>query len=372
MKVPFIDMQARHAPLRDEILRAIAAVIDSGNFTGESAVEGFEDEFAAYCGVRHAVAVGNGTEALWLALTAMGIGPGDEVITVPMTFMATIEAIRLSGATPVFADIDAHSYTLNPAALAAAFTPRTRAIVPVHLFGQIAAMEPILAFAAKHGLAVIEDAAQAHGAQFGGRMAGAFGHAGCFSFYPAKNLGAMGEAGAIITDDGGLATRLRTLRNHGQTHKNHHTVMGWNCRMDAIQAAVLRVKLRHLDGDNHRRRLHARAYATALAGLPGLTLPAAAEPLAHVHHIHAVRVPERDHVIQCLTRHGIGCAIHYPVPAHLQGACADLACRPGDFPVAETCAHEFLSLPMYPELQAVQLDHVVRAMEAALDNRVAA
>ncbi len=365
-------MRARHAPLRDEFLQAIAGVIDSGNFTGDAAVEEFEDEFAAHCGARHAVAVGNGTEALWLVLTAMGIGPGDEVITVPMTFMATVEAIRLTGATPVFVDIDSHSYTLDPAALAAALTPRTRAIVPVHLFGQLAAMEPILAFAARHGLAVVEDAAQAHGAQAGPCRAGALGHAGCFSFYPAKNLGAMGEAGAIVTSDSGLAARLRALRNHGQTRKHHHAVMGWNCRMDGIQAAVLRVKLRHLDRENDQRRGHARAYAIGLANLPGLQLPAVPDPQRHVHHIHAVRVTGRDRVMESLTKRGIGCAIHYPVPAHLQGACADLGHTAGAFPVAEACAREFLSLPMYPELKPAQIDHVVRALHEALGHLAAA
>ena len=372
MKVPFFDMQARHAALRDEILRAIAGVIDSGNFTGDAAVQEFEAEFAAYCGADHAVATGNGTEALWLALTAMGIGPGDEVITVPMTFMATIEAIRQTGATPVFVDIDARTYTLDPAALGAALTPRTRAIVPVHLFGQLAAMKPILAFAAKHGLAVVEDAAQAHGAQAGPRRAGALGDAGCFSFYPAKNLGAMGEAGAIVTSDAGLAARLRALRNHGQSHKNHHTVMGWNCRMDAIQAEVLRIKLRHLDAENQLRREHAQRYAASLVELPGLLPPAVGEPAGHVHHIHAVRVRGRDQVMAALAGHGIGCAIHYPVPAHLQAACADLGYQPGAFPVAEACAREFLSLPIYPELTSAQIDHVVRALHAALGSRAAA
>jgi len=364
--IPFLDMKARNAPLRQEFLQAIAEVIDSGDFSGGAPVAAFEHDFAAYCGTAHAVAVGNGTEALWLALLGMGIGPGDEVITVPMTFIATAEAILMAGAKPVFVDIDERTYTMDPAALEDALTPRTKAIIPVHLFGQTAEMEPILGFARKHGLRVIEDAAQAHGAEYRNQRAGTLGDAGCFSFYPGKNLGAFGEGGAIVTADAGLADRLRILRNHGQSRKNHHPVMGWNSRMDSIQAAILRIKLRHLDAENEARRHHARAYDAAFAGVPGVVIPHCAPGRVHVHHLYAIRVKERDRLQEALAANGIQCGVHYPVPVHLQPACAGMGFRPGDFPVSERCGAEFLSLPMFPELTPPQIGCVVQAVEEAL------
>src|SRR6267143_68860 len=251
MKVPFLDLKSHHAPLRHELERSIAEVIDSGIFAGGPAVVGFENAFAKFCHCDHAVGLGSGTEAVWLALIACGVGPGDEVITVPSTFMATAEAITYCGATPVFVDVDERTYTMDTGALNNALTSRTKAIVPVHLFGQVADMDPILKFGKQHGLAVIEDAAQAHGAEYMNRRAGAMGKIGCFSFYPGKNLGALGEAGAIVTNDLELADKIRVLRDHGQTRKYHHSMVGWNCRMDAIQGACLAIKLRHLDRCNH-------------------------------------------------------------------------------------------------------------------------
>src|SRR5436190_6255325 len=270
MKVPFLDLQAHHAPLRAEIDRAIAKVIDANAFAGGPFVADFEKEFAAYCGCEHAIGVGNGTDALWLALLACNIGAGDEVITVPSTFMATAEAITYCGAKPVFIDISEQSYTMDPSQLEGAITPRTKAIIPVHLFGQTADMDPILEFARARGLFVIEDAAQAHGAEYKGRKAGTLGNAGCFSFYPGKNLGAFGEAGAVVTNDSRINEKIRILRDHGQPQKYHHSMIGWNCRMDGIQGAVLQVKLKKLDRGNALRHQHALEYNSAFAEIEAI------------------------------------------------------------------------------------------------------
>ncbi len=366
MNVPFLDLAAQHAPLRSELDRVIAQVIDSGAFAGGPFVESFEDDFAAFCGCEHAIGVGNGTDALWLALLACGIGQGDEVITVPSTFIATTEAISFCGATPVFVDIDERTYTMDPAALESALTPRTKAIIPVHLFGQPADLEPILKFARLHGLRVIEDAAQAHGAEYKGRKAGSMGDAGCFSFYPGKNLGAFGEAGAVVTNDAELARKIRILRDHGQVRKYQHAVVGWNCRMDGIQAAVLQVKLRHLVRGNQKRRAHAATYDLAFAGMEGVSVPLEADYARHVYHIYAIRVQERDRVISALQDEGIGCGIHYPVPIHLQPAYQHLGYRPNAFPVSERTSAEFISLPMYPELSEHQMERVAEAVEKSL------
>jgi dTDP-4-amino-4,6-dideoxygalactose transaminase len=362
-KVPFLDLNAQHAPLRAEIDRAIGEVIDRSAFAGGSFVAEFEKEFAAYCGCRHAIGVGNGTDALWLALLALGVGPGDEVITVPATFMATAEAITYCGAKPVFVDIDERTYTMDPEQLAGAVTPNTKAIIPVHLFGQTADMDPILEFARERGLHVIEDAAQAHGAKYKGRTAGSMGIAGCFSFYPGKNLGAMGEAGAVVTNDEILQEKIRVLRDHGQVRKYHHTMIGWNGRMDGIQAAVLSVKLRHLSKGNELRRSHAAHYDRAFAGLDGVRTPFRAPYAEHVYHVYAIRMQERDEVMRQLADQGIACGIHYPVPVHLQEAYRFLGHQPGDFPNAERTASEFVSLPMYPELTAAQLGAVEQAVK---------
>jgi dTDP-4-amino-4,6-dideoxygalactose transaminase len=366
MNVPFLDLKAHHRPHRAELAAAIHEVIDAAAFAGGPFVSRFEADFARFCEVPHAVGVGSGTDALWLALTALGIGPGDEVITVPMTFIATAEAISRTGARPVFVDIEDTTYTMDPTLLARAVTPRTKAILPVHLFGQMADMTPILDFAWARGIAVIEDAAQAHGARYDGHPAGSLGNAGCFSFYPGKNLGAFGEAGAVVTRDAALADRIRVLLDHGQRRKYHHAALGWNCRMDGIQAAVLQVKLRHLEQNNERRRQHAEHYARVLAGVPRGVLPACGPGRTHVHHIFAIRVPDRIAFMRHLESRGIGCGIHYPVPVHLQEAYASLGHRRGSFPVAERCAAQFVSLPMYPELTADQIDAVAQAAAEAL------
>lgn len=365
MKVPFMDLQALHAPLRGDYLRAIEAVMDSGNFSGGPFVERFEEEFAAYCGTRHAVGVGSGTDALWLTLAAMGIGPGDEVITVPMTFAATVEAIRMAGAKPVFVDIDPVSYTMDPAAIANVLTPQTKALLPVHLFGQTADMAPILALARKHGLRVIEDAAQAHGAEYSGRKAGSLADAGCFSFFPAKNLGGFGEGGAVTTNDEGLARTLRMLRDHGQSEKYRHELCGWNSRMDGIQAAVLSLKLRDLDEGNQARERHALRYRRALAELTDVITPAAPDGGRHVYHIYAIQVRDRQKLTGFFERRQIGFGVHYPVPVHLQPAYRRLGHKPGDFPIAEQCAGHFVSLPMFPALTPEQISSVADAVKVA-------
>jgi dTDP-4-amino-4,6-dideoxygalactose transaminase len=365
-KVPFLDLEAHHSPLRAEFDEAIRAVIDQNAFAGGPVVSEFEGEFAAFCDSRFAIGLGSGTEALWLSLLACGIGSGDEVITVPSTFMATAEAITYAGATPVFVDVDDRTYTMDPAQLEQALTPRTKAIVPVHLFGQAADMDPILAFGRQHGLYVVEDAAQAHGTLYKGQKAGSIGDLGCFSFYPGKNLGAFGEAGAVVTNDQRLDEKIRILRDHGQVRKYHHTMVGWNCRMDGIQAAVLRVKLRHLDHNNQSRRRHAKQYNHSLAELEELTTPYEAAYGQHVYHIYAVRVSGRDEVMRSLEEKGIGCGIHYPVPVHLQKAYRGLGHAPGAFPVSERTATEFLSLPMFPELTEKQIQLVTDAVKEAI------
>jgi dTDP-4-amino-4,6-dideoxygalactose transaminase len=365
LRVPFLDLNAHHAALVNELTHAIREVIERSAFAGGPFVERFEQEFAAYCGSKYAIGVGNGTDALWLALLAFGIGEGDEVITVPNTFVATAEAIVCCKAQPVFADVDEITFTLNPAELEKCLTPRTKAIIPVHLFGQPADMGPILEFARAHGLFVIEDAAQAHGAEYKGRKAGTMGDAGCFSFYPGKNLGAFGEAGAVVTNDAEFAAKIRILRDHGQSRKYHHTLMGWNCRMDGIQGAVLSVKLRHLEQANLLRRQRASFYNEAFAGIDGVATPVEADYARHVYHIYAVRVRERDEVRRFLEAKGIGCGVHYPIPIHLQEAWRN-GHSEGAFPIAENLAKEFLSLPMFPELAEEQIEYVAHCVSEAV------
>jgi dTDP-4-amino-4,6-dideoxygalactose transaminase len=368
IKVPFLDLKSHHAPLRSEFNRAIQEVIDEGAFAGGPFVARFEADFAAYCDCPHAIGVGSGTEALWLSLLALGIGPGDEVITVPNTFMATAEAISYCGAKPVFADVDERTYTMDPAALEKAITPKTRAIIPVHIFGQPADMDPIMEVARRHGLFVVEDACQAHGAEYKGRKVGTLADAACFSFYPGKNLGAFGEAGAIVTDNPELQAQIRILREHGQIRKYHHTMIGWNCRMDGIQAAVLRIKLRHLEKGNELRRSHAAQYDRALSGIQGVVTPAHSAFVRHVYHVYAIRVRNRDEVMRVLTEQGIGSGVHYPVPVHLQEAYRRLGYVRGAFPIAEQCAAEFVSLPMFPELTPEQVEIVIQGVKEAVSS----
>jgi len=368
IRVPFLDLKAHHEPLKEEILVAIQEVIDCGAFAGGPFVARFEEDFAAYCRTQFAVGVGSGTEAIWLALLALGIGAGDEVITVPSTFLATAEAISFTGAKPVFVDVDERTYTMDPLLLERAITSRTRAVIPVHLFGQTSDMNPIMEIARRRGLYVIEDACQAHGAEYKGKKAGSIGDAGCFSFYPGKNLGAFGEAGAVVTNDRGLQEKIRVLRDHGQEKKYHHAVVGWNARMDGIQAAVLRVKLRGLDRGNAARRDHAGRYRQHLEGRDDLVTPYEAEYGSHVYHVYALRVKGRDQLLGVLAERGVSCGIHYPIPVHLQAAYSGLGLGRGSFRVAEQCAEEFLSLPMFPELTPDQIDLVASELKAHLNS----
>ncbi len=371
-QVPFLNLRAQHDPIRAELIAAFEQVLDSSAFAGGPLVAKFEEEFAAFCRARYSVGLGNGTDALWFALLALGVGPGDEVITVPATFMATAEAISFCGAKPVFVDIDETTYTMDPAQIEQAITPRTKAIVPVHLYGQMADMDPIMEVAHRRKLAVVEDACQAHGAEYKGRRAGTIGHAGCFSFYPGKNLGALGEAGGVVTNDRALAEKIKVLRDHGQETKYHHSVVGWNGRMDGIQAAALSIKLRRLEAGNAARRAHAKHYDQLLANLPGVSTPQVAPQNVPVYHIYPVRVQARDQVLGLLNQRGIGCGIHYPKPVHLQKAYAHLGYGPGSFPVSERCANEVLSLPMFPELTPDQVELAASELKAILAARVPA
>ncbi|MCX8022628.1 MAG: DegT/DnrJ/EryC1/StrS family aminotransferase [Syntrophorhabdaceae bacterium] len=366
MKVPFLDLKAQYETIKEEINIAIQDVIEHTAFAGGPYVSKFEEAFSEFCGSSYAIGVGSGTEALWFCLLGLGIGPGDEVITVPNTFIATAEAISFSGARPVFVDVDEKTYNMDPNLIESAITSKTKAIIPVHLFGQVADMEPIMAIAKKHGLYVVEDACQAHGAEYKGKKAGTFGVAGAFSFYPGKNLGAYGEAGAIVTDNLELADRIRVLRDHGQARKYYHNIIGWNGRMDGIQGAVLSVKLRYLTTWNDKRRKNAYLYNSMLKGIDGLVTPYEADYGKHVYHIYAIRVKERENVISKLAERGVSCGIHYPVPIHLQTAYSSLCLIEGRFPIAEKVTKEFVSLPMYPELTEEQIKHVVKELEGVL------
>lgn len=364
MRVPFLNLKAQYDVIKDEIDNAIRQVLDSCCFAGGPFVEKFEKEFAQFCGCEYAVGVGSGTEALWLSLLALGIGQGDDVITVPNTFIATAEAISLCGAKPVFVDIDEKTYNMDVFQLEHAITNDTKAIIPVHLFGQMADMDPIMDIAKKYGLFVIEDACQAHGAEYRGKKAGTFGDIGCFSFYPGKNLGAYGDAGALITDNLDLAMQARTLRDHGQIKKYHHDVIGWNSRMDGFQGAVLSAKLKYLAGWNEERRNNALLYNTLLQETSGAITPVEKNYAKHVFHIYAIRIKNRDELIEKLKKKDIYTAIHYPIPVHLQAAYHDLSENNGGLPKAEKCAKELLSLPMFPELSNEQIVYVAHEIKS--------
>jgi dTDP-4-amino-4,6-dideoxygalactose transaminase len=366
MQVPFVDLAAAHQGVRNDILAAWARLLDAGRFVGGEEVDAFEREFAAECGARHCVAVGSGTDALRCILLGMGIMPGDDVVTTPMTFIATAEAITQAGARPVFVDVHPVTRTMNPEHLEAAITPRTRCILPVHLYGQPADMRGILDVAERRGIPVVEDAAQAHLARFEGRMAGTIGHAGAFSFYPGKNLGACGEAGAVVTDDRELAATVRALRDHGQMKKHLHVVEGYNGRCDAMQAAALRVKLPGLAGANARRAEYAALYSALLAGVPGLQLPEVLPDRESAWHLYCVLVEQRGAVAEALRREGIGTAVHYPVPLHLMAPYAFLDHMRGDFPVAEHVADHALSLPLYPEIGEERVRHVATVLRRVM------
>jgi dTDP-4-amino-4,6-dideoxygalactose transaminase len=371
--VPFVDLAAQIAPSRADYLAAFARILDSGGFIGGPAVAEFEAAFAAYCGAPHAVAIRTGTDALILALRALGVGPGDEVITAANSFFATAEAISHAGATPVLADVDDATLLLDPAAAARRVTRRTRAIIPVHLFGQVADMAPLRALAAANRLHVLEDAAQAHGATRTGPggdawRAGAIAEIAAFSFYPTKNLGALGEGGAITTRDGELAERVRRLRDHGQAGRHDHVDIGYNARLDALQCACLSISLARLDAGNAARRAAAARYREQLAGVPGIRLVAEAAGSSPVYHLMVVRVAaaRRDAIRDSLGKAGVATAIHYPRPIHLQTAYAHLGQGPGSCPVAERAANEMISLPMFPDLTTAQVDRVADALRAAL------
>jgi len=359
--IAFVDLKAQYATIRTEVGEAIARVLDSCEFTLGSEVAAFEHEFAAYCQAEHGIGVNTGTSALHLALLAAGVGPGDEVVTTPFTFVATVSAICYTGAKPVFVDIDPRSFTIDGNAIEAAISDRTKAIIPVHLYGQPADMAPIMATARRQGLVVIEDACQAHGAEYAGRRTGSLGDLACFSFYPGKNLGAYGEGGMVVTGNAEYARTIRMLRDWGAERKYHHVLKGYNYRLEGIQGAVLRVKLRHLDRWTQARRTAADWYRGLLDG-SGVQLPDEMSYARHVYHVYAIRSPRRQAWQELLLAQGIQTGIHYPVPVHLQPAFADLGYRAGSFPHAEKAADEVLSLPMYPELAFDQCEIVSRAV----------
>lgn len=365
--IPYLDLKAQVAAIRPEVEAALGRVLDTAQFVLGDAVADFETGFAAYCGTRHAVAVNSGTSALHLALLAHGIGPGDEVVVPAMTFVASAAAVAYTGATPVLADVDPVTWTLDPAAAEAAVTPRTRAIMPVHLHGLCADMDAIGALARSRGLAVIEDAAQSHGAAYRGTRAGALGDIGCFSFYPGKNLGAFGEGGAVVTDSDDAARTIRQLRDWGQTARYRHERLGFNYRMDGFQGAVLGVKMNHIEAWTEARRVLAARYHAALAA-SAIGMPRPPDDRRHVYHVYAVRVRDRDAVQTALNDAGIGTNIHYPVPVHRQPAFAGLGHGPGAFPVTEDLAAQFLSLPLYPELAAASVDQVAETLLAVAGN----
>jgi dTDP-4-amino-4,6-dideoxygalactose transaminase len=364
-EVPLLDLKAQFAPLRGDVLAAIARVCDTQHFILGSEVEGLERELEAFLRIPHAVGVSSGTDALLAALMALGIGPGDEVVTTPFSFFATAGSIARVGARPVFVDIDRATFNIDAGAVASAITSKTKAIMPVHLFGQCAEMAPIVELSERSGVPIVEDAAQAIGACYRGRPAGGIGAIGCFSFFPTKNLGAFGDAGLVTTTDGTIARRLRAIRQHGGEVKYHHDVVGANFRLDALQAAILRVKLPHLDGWTAARRRNAQRYEAlfATAGLRGTVgLPARAAESTHIYNQFVIRVPERDRLRAHLQSSGIGTEVYYPVPLHLQPCFRELGYRTGSFPVAETAANEALALPIYGELTEAQQSWVVESI----------
>lgn len=361
MNVPYFDLPAQIRSVRPELDLAIARTLDSGAFCLGPEVSAFESAFAAYAGTAHAIGFNSGTSALHVGALLLGLQPGDEVITTPFTFVATSWAIAYTGARPVFVDVDEATCTLDPERIAAAVTPRTRAVMPVHLYGHPCRMDRLVETCARHNLALFEDAAQAHGAIFRGRKVGTFGRLAGYSFYPGKNLGACGEAGALVTDDPAFTARARSLREHGSATRYYHDEIGYNYRMEGLQGAVLNVKLKHLPAWTAARRQIAHRYHQLLAGTP-LRLPLEAPGCESVYHLYVVRHPARERLREHLTSRGVGTALHYPLPLHLQKCFAHLGCRPGDFPVAERAARECLSLPIYPEMTDAQIEWVASAI----------
>ncbi len=363
MKVPFLDLKTQYLSIKDQIAAELQKVLDNTAFAGGPFVSQFEDEFAAFCQTAFAAGLASGTAALLAAIQGLGIGEADEVITTPNTFIATAEAISFSGAKPVFVDIDEQTYNMNPQLLEDAFTAKTKAIIPVHLYGQTADMAPIMKIAKKHDLFVIEDACQAHGAQYKGKTAGSIGDAGCFSFYPGKNLGAYGEAGAVATNNKQLTEKMKMFRDHGQEKKYFHSMVGWNARMDGFQGAILSVKLKYLDQWNNSRRKNAQLYNELLEDVDAVITPYEADYARHVYHLYVIRTQNRDEFIAELAKDNIFCGIHYPVPLHLQNAYKCLGYKKGDFPVAEKCCEQIVSLPMFPELTPEQIGYVAEKVK---------
>jgi dTDP-4-amino-4,6-dideoxygalactose transaminase len=363
--IPFVDLKSQYRSIKPEIDRAIQQVLDESQYILGPAVSAFERDFATFCRTKEAIGVNSGTSALHLALLALGVRPGDEVITVPFTFVASVSAIEYAGAKPVLVDVEADYWTMDPAQLEAAITPRTKAIMPVHLYGQPADMDPILAIAEKNGIPVVEDACQSHGSDYQGRRCGSMGQIGCFSFYPGKNLGAYGEGGAAVTNDAALATRIRLLRAWGEETRYEHKYRGFNYRMDGIQGAVLGVKLKHLESWTEARRARAATYARALQDT-GVVVPVERPGVRHVYHVYVVRTPDRDGLRARLTEAGVQTGVHYPIPVHLQPAYRDLGYSVGDFPVSERAAREVLSLPIYPELTEEQIETIAGVCRASV------
>lgn len=364
MKIPLVDLKAQYLSIQKEINEAIQKVVDETAFIGGRYLTDFESNFANYCGTKHAVGVSNGTDALRLALLACNVGPGDEVITVPNTFIATVEAIRMCGASVRFVDVDPDTYNMNPALLKAALTPKTKAIMPVHLYGRPADMDPILKFAAEHNLKVIGDAAQAHGAIYHGKKIGTLGDVVSFSFYPGKNLGAFGDAGAIVTNNPTIAEKVSLLRDHGRKKKYEHEIEGFNCRLDTLQAAILNVKLKYLEKWTEQRIHWAQSYQKALKGLAGIELPKIDTNLRSVFHLYVIRVSQRQALQDQLQAKGIATGIHYPIPLHQQPALSYLGYKKGSFPVSERASEEILSLPMYPELTQEQFGYITDSIQS--------
>lgn len=364
--VPFIDLPAQFRAFQPEINEAFAAIFANTSFISGAAVKEFEADFAKYCQAGHCVSLHNGTVALHLALLALGIGPGDEVITSANTFIATAEAISFAGAKPVFVDCDPITYTIDVQQIEKAITPATKAIIPVHLYGQPADMDAIMAIAKKHNLKVVEDACQAHGAIYKGKRVGSIGDIGCFSFYPGKNLGAAGDGGGLVTNNAQWAEHIKLLRDHGSKQKYVHEIVGHNFRLDTLQAAVLKIKLPHLESWNQARQAHAEYYTKHLKDVPGIVVPTVASDRNSVFHLYVIQVPDREAVMAALAKNNIQCGIHYPVPLHLTKAYENLNYKAGAFPVSEKAAKHILSLPMFAELTEEQQDRVIAAVKSAI------
>ena len=380
MNVPFLDLKVQYKQIEHEVLPMVTEAMTNGAFIGGPQVLGFEKEFAEFCESKYCAGLNSGTDALRFALMAVGVGPGDEVITVPNTFIATTEAISQAGATPVFVDIDERTYNMDPQKLedflkkrfkpqASSLKPTPKAVIPVHLYGQPADMDPIMEIAQKNNITVIEDACQAHGALYNNRKAGSFGAVGCFSFYPGKNLGAYGEGGAIVTQDEEIASTIRMIRDHGQAKKYFHDMEGYNGRLDAIQAGVLRIKLRRLSDWNHSRRDNAAYYNELLSKVNGVTLPVEADFASSVYHLYVILVDDREGLQQFLSDKGIGTGLHYPLPLHLQKAYAHLGYKEGSFPVTESVAKRLISLPMFPELTREQIEYVAESIKEFINRK---